>query len=234
MSKAWRHRSPDAQRNSPRHRRKAQRWPAVHSAAEFGASSGLYAGSPCPQNQSRTHTELFDIDSSGITNGWPARKSVERGVPLLIDASLAVWLGQFKEPRIMREINLQVLDIMLKKGAAGDFEALREYVDPEFEIIEAESLPYGGRYLGFEGYVEIMRRIFKAWEDLKWEIVNLIADGDSIAVRLILSGRRGVHSFSMPVCEVWEFRAGKLFRHTPYYFDTKKLSDLVAADTDSG
>lgn len=126
----------------------------------------------------------------------------------------------------MREINLKVLDTMLKKGAAGDFEALREYIDPEFVAIEADSLPYPGSFFGFDGYMEVMKKLFETWQDLRWDILGVIADGDSIALRLMLHGRRGSKKFSMPACEVWEFRNGKVIRATPYYFDTKLLADL--------
>jgi predicted ester cyclase len=122
---------------------------------------------------------------------------------------------------------------MLEKGAAGDFEALRQYIDPEFVTIEADSLPYPGSFFGFDGYMQIMRKLFETWQDLRWDILGLIADGDSIAVRLVLHGRRGSRTFSMPVCEIWEFRNAKVFRATPYYFDTKLLADLFASTQQS-
>jgi ketosteroid isomerase-like protein len=115
---------------------------------------------------------------------------------------------------------------MYQLGAAGDFEGLKQYLAPDFFCVEAESLPYGGTYHGFDGYVKLFTTIFGLWEDAEAEIESLIADQNSVAARVVLKGRVGDERFSMPLCEVWDLRDGKIVKVTPYYFDTKVLADL--------
>lgn len=129
----------------------------------------------------------------------------------------------------MREQNLETVKTMIERGMVGDFEGIREFISPEFVATEADSLPYPGEFRGFEGYVALMTALASTWEGLAMEVHQLIADGDTVAIRGTLSGRRGDRSFSMPLVEIWQFREGKLMESQPYYFDTKLLADIYDA-----
>jgi len=130
----------------------------------------------------------------------------------------------------MRETNLKIVETVLEKGAAGKLDELSQYFHTDWVCVEADSLPYSGTFKGFEGgYLRLMKEMLETWDDLSWDIKNIIADDHSVVVLLDLKGRLGDQTFDMPVCEVWEFRDGKIVRSTPYYFDTKIMSDIYEA-----
>jgi hypothetical protein len=48
---------------------------------------------------------------------------------------------------------------MLDHGANGRWQALRNVLDANFEIIEPDSLPYGGTHRGIDSYVALLQHI---------------------------------------------------------------------------
>lgn len=128
----------------------------------------------------------------------------------------------------MREQNLHIVETMIDRGLAGDFESIRQFVADDFVATEADCLPYRGEFRGFDGYVSLMMALAEAWDDLAFDIEQLIADDRTVAIRGTLSGQRGGKKFAMPVVELWDFEQGKLIASRPYYFDTKELADLYA------
>ncbi len=55
--------------------------------------------------------------------------------------------------------NTGVVEQMLDHAAHGRWDALHDVIDPSFEIVEPDSLPYGGTHRGIDGYIALMRQI---------------------------------------------------------------------------
>jgi ketosteroid isomerase-like protein len=127
----------------------------------------------------------------------------------------------------LREQNLKIARTMYAKGLAGEFEALKQFVDPDFLCVEPEGLPYRGSYRGFDGYLGLFTALSSTFDDLGFEILAMVADDKSVWTRILLHGRaKHGESFSMEITEVWEIRDGKVYKISPYYFDTKAIADL--------
>jgi ketosteroid isomerase-like protein len=127
----------------------------------------------------------------------------------------------------LREQNLKIVDTMLEKGLAGDFEALKQFVDPDFLCVEPDGLPYRGSYRGFDGYLGLFKALLATFDDLGFDRLGIVADDKSVWTRVELHGRaKNGESFSMQVAEIWEIRNGRVFKITPYYFDTKTLAEI--------
>ena len=109
---------------------------------------------------------------------------------------------------------------------AGDEAALREMMDPDFTVEEADSLPYGGTYRGVEGWMTLSRAVVAAWAGFRLELADYVAETpDSLVVRFRIAGRsrKTGRSFESSVMEWWMFKEGRLLRILPYYFDTHLL-----------
>ena len=48
---------------------------------------------------------------------------------------------------------------MVDHAATGRWDARRDVLDPSLQIIEPDSLPYGGTHHGPDGYVALMQHI---------------------------------------------------------------------------
>ncbi|CAH1663698.1 MULTISPECIES: nuclear transport factor 2 family protein [unclassified Chelatococcus] len=114
----------------------------------------------------------------------------------------------------------------------GDFETLGSMLAPDFVCHEAESLPYGGKWRGIDGWKALCKAIVTSWKGVKATPIEFLGETpDTIVIRLSLVGfsRRTGKSLDTTVLELWRFRDGQLREIIPYYWDT---AALAAADRD--
>jgi hypothetical protein len=100
----------------------------------------------------------------------------------------------------------------------------------DFEIVEAEGLPYGGCYRGFEGWRRLSDAILSTWSGFRIKLIEMHGDDESAVLRFDISGRsrRTGTAWQSSVLELWKFRDGLLARIDPYYFDTHLLAKADA------
>lgn len=111
----------------------------------------------------------------------------------------------------------------------GDMETVKRFVAADILVHEAESLPYGGTYRGPAGVDRLARLIYSTWEDMDTQLIEITAGGDYAVALMHFSakGKKTGKSFSFPIAEAWRFNAeGKAIEWCPFYFDTKKCSEV--------
>lgn len=137
-----------------------------------------------------------------------------------------------------RETNLQKLDrfghsAVFGEGYAEALKVQQSLLHPDFEIVEAPSLPYGGTYRGIEGWAALLAKIKTIWCPFRvtplWTIGE--PDGDRFGKMYRISGKSVVSgkAFDTNVFELWEFKDGLIIGTRPYYWDTKELHDIHQA-----
>jgi ketosteroid isomerase-like protein len=110
---------------------------------------------------------------------------------------------------------------------AGDWPAMEKMLHPDFEVLEAEGLPYGGTYRGFEGWRRLSDKVLSTWSGFRIKLMEMHGGDDDYAiVRFAMSGRsrKTGTAWDTTVLELWNFRNGLLARIDPYYFDTHLLA----------
>lgn len=129
----------------------------------------------------------------------------------------------------MQRSNKDNLRVFFDAAKANNVELMLAALHPNLQVIEAESLPYGGGMQGRENFTDFSKNVFKTWRNTSVTVQELIGDGDYVVVLATMSGEGKVtgESFSMPIAEVWRFDAdGLAVEIKPFYFDTKKLVDI--------
>lgn len=123
--------------------------------------------------------------------------------------------------------NRDVVQAVFAASAAEDWDVVKSHLHDDVRIIEADSLPYSGVFVGPEAFIALNRQVFETWEDSSNAIEHILADGDHVVILTTMSGRgrgSGEH-FSVPLAAVWLFEGGKVKEIRPYYFDTKLMHD---------
>jgi SnoaL-like domain len=118
-----------------------------------------------------------------------------------------------------------VVEQLLDHAANGRWEALEGVLDPAFEIVEPESLPYGGVHRGVSGYIALMQRIGRLFE-LDFEPLGLHAlDGGLVLLRMIVTftARASGRSVRVPVVEILRVERGLVARSEVYLADPAAL-----------
>lgn len=113
----------------------------------------------------------------------------------------------------------------------GDWGTMEAMIHPEFEVVEAEGLPYAGTYRGFEGWRRLSEAVLETWSSFRISAIEMHGgDAESAIIRFAISGRsrRTGNPWESSILELWKFRDGRLARIDPYYFDTHLLAKADA------
>jgi ketosteroid isomerase-like protein len=128
--------------------------------------------------------------------------------------------------------NSDILKSYLDAFLAGDLAMATSFLADDFKVIESEGMPYGGEWIGRDGFSRLLEAIYGCWSDMKVELIEIIGgpDSDSFAVVMNMEGKsiRNGRDFSTSLCEIWNVRKGKLALVKPFYWDTKLMSELAS------
>ena len=123
-----------------------------------------------------------------------------------------------------------ILEKFLKLGRSRDMAALEAMTTEDIQIKQAPSLPFGGVYIGWAGYLEVTEKLFGKLRKVHRELIETWAGPQcSLLAHFMLNAisKRTREEISMPLLEKWEFKDDKVAAITPFYYDTRKLSDLL-------
>ena len=123
-----------------------------------------------------------------------------------------------------------ILKKFLELGRSRELTALEAMVTEDLRIEQAQSLPFGGVYLGWAGYLDVTQKLFGKMRKVHLELINTW-DGQqrSLVAHFMLNAisKRTQEKISMPLLEIWEFEGNKVSAITPFYRDTHLLSELL-------
>jgi uncharacterized protein len=132
---------------------------------------------------------------------------------------------------VVQEANIHIVQTALDNARAGKLDLARPFFSDDFILYEAEGLPFGGDYRGWEGYKQVLDKLNQFWSpDRKQSFRHFIPYGDNkVIIHFELDGhinKNGRH-VRMPVVAIWELKDGKVTRIRPFFFDTKLIADLA-------
>ena len=123
-----------------------------------------------------------------------------------------------------------ILEKFLELGRSRELTALEAMVTEDLRIEQAQSLPFGGVYLGWGGYLDVTQKLFGKMRKVHLELIDTW-DGQqrSLVAHFMLNAisKRTQEKISMPLLEIWEFEGNKVSAITPFYRDTHLLSELL-------
>lgn len=126
----------------------------------------------------------------------------------------------------MSQQHVQIVQSVYEAFHRGDIGAVLAAFDPQLELVEAESLPYGGVYHGHAGVQQMLAALGAVWEVFQFTLEQVVAHGDEVIVFLQIKGRlRGSERpIEMPLIEVWRIRDGLVVAIRPFYWDTGAIA----------
>jgi ketosteroid isomerase-like protein len=119
----------------------------------------------------------------------------------------------------MSSSNAELVQKMLAAYLNGDDDTLRAMIPPDGEIYGAPGILNSGTYRGFEGFQEWIKQWEEAWDEVKYDLQEVIEVGDYVVVipaHIVAkgagSGVRTDNTFGW----MYEFRDGKAVRFHTY------------------
>ena|SRR5579859_5517247 len=132
----------------------------------------------------------------------------------------------------LEDENRKVFTACYEAAREGDWERFKSHLDPEVELHEAASLPYGGACKGPDRVVAFLQVMFSAWGSVEFELDQMLVGRDLgfVLFDVRFTARRGA-AVHIPVVELWRICDAKLTEIRPFYFDTHAVRNALA---DSG
>ena len=89
----------------------------------------------------------------------------------------------------MSQENVELLQSIYDRWAAGDFRAGRDLLDPDITTVWAQDFPTAGTYHGPDAHAAAMREWLSAWTDLRLEAERFVDAGESVVVPFVVRAR---------------------------------------------
>ncbi|MBL4613204.1 MAG: nuclear transport factor 2 family protein [Emcibacter sp.] len=120
----------------------------------------------------------------------------------------------------------QQIETLYALTAEGKWNEVENQLTDDFEIIEADSLPYGGEWKGKDSLQRLFTHVFGFWDDPSLEIHDITVSEDNAIGLLTIhaTSRHNGERMAMKVAEVFHLRGDKICGITPYYFDTAAIA----------
>ena len=129
----------------------------------------------------------------------------------------------------MSQENVAAVRAVYDEWRNGNFRAGVDLYDAQALLVQGETFPESGNYVGLEGISEYMRTFLEAWEEVTIDAEDLVDAGDSVIAAVV---QRGIGKGSGAPAEfryfqVWTFRGDRVIR-------LDVLRDRAAADDAAG
>jgi len=126
---------------------------------------------------------------------------------------------------------LDVYYKMVEVMKAGDDEATRALIDPNFVMYEDESMPYGGIYRGPDGLMELIYKVWNTWGGSHFEPQYQLEEpgGDRVATVVHFKGHLGKSKTPVEaiINEVWTIRNGMAVEARVWYYDATRIARAI-------
>jgi ketosteroid isomerase-like protein len=115
--------------------------------------------------------------------------------------------------------NVDIIKRLYKAFEEGDIDAVFEVLDPNIEWIEADGIPYAGRFVGYDAIRDgVFAKIGAEWDNFTAEVHEFI-DGGDVVVTLGTDG--GIYKgtgkkMRAPTASVWRLKDGKVIYFRQY------------------
>jgi ketosteroid isomerase-like protein len=129
----------------------------------------------------------------------------------------------------MSEPNVELVRAWVEAFNRGDTEASIELCDPDFELVESQTLPGAARVSGHEGLRRYERGWRRNWSDQEWrveELIDLPPNRVLLIARLWLKGLRSGAEVERRWTYLFTVRDGKLLRQDGYDSKEEALGAL--------
>lgn len=131
----------------------------------------------------------------------------------------------------VRQANKEVVQRVYDAVSSGDIEAFLAQCAEDMVLVEADSLEVGGTYRGRESVLGCIGRLAEHYDWSTLEVAELVADGDERVAARVSVKAAGPDRAVFEISEWWLVRDGKVVECRPYYLDTQRMNEVLAANT---
>lgn len=114
---------------------------------------------------------------------------------------------------------------------AGDDDATRALISPDFVLYQDGGMPYGGVYHGPDEFLSLCAEVWKTWGGTHFEPLYQLTEpgGTRICAVVYFKADIGGGEFvDTTLSEIWDFQNGQAVEARLWYHDTPRLVEALA------
>ncbi len=129
----------------------------------------------------------------------------------------------------MAQDNVDVIESAWEAFRKGDLDAAAEAIDPSGELITPDSLPWGGTYVGPDGFRDFVAKLNDSFDQFKPVPEKVLgADDDHVVVVVRAAGQtKSGNDLEFEVVWVYRLRGGKVV-HAQVFTDSAPILEALA------
>jgi len=129
----------------------------------------------------------------------------------------------------MSQENVNAIKQMYEAAGRGEMERALSAIDENLVVYEQESLPYGGRYEGHDGFQKLFQNLSAHWDDFKFAPQEFMDAGETVVAIVQLTGnaKQTGSPLDMTMYELWRMRGGKAVECRSIVWDTAKMLEIL-------
>lgn len=111
-----------------------------------------------------------------------------------------------------------------------DFKTMATVIAKEAVYYQAEGLPYGGTFTGFENWTKMYTHAGSLYDvQIVQEPIYFSNHKESIAIYFTIkcTSKKSGKTITMPISEHFEVKDGKIISVRPFYYDTKAFAEFL-------
>jgi uncharacterized protein len=110
----------------------------------------------------------------------------------------------------MPDSNIDRLRAGYEALSSGDYESVRELIDPEIVLMDRPEVPDARTYLGYEGMLSTLRDTSDSFEGFRLDPEQFFENGDRIVAVLSMTGRGRASGVPVEerIAHLWTLRDG--------------------------
>jgi ketosteroid isomerase-like protein len=126
---------------------------------------------------------------------------------------------------------IDVLKQFLDSLETGDFATAAALLDPDVVVRASPDLPYGGDYVGLEGFGELGAKMIADLEfgNLAREEVQLDDERVVVFLKARFKGKATGEEAVIPIVEIYTIRDGRIVDVDPYYKTPAAIGRILPA-----
>lgn len=127
------------------------------------------------------------------------------------------------------EANRKLITDALERIAQGDMDALWRIYDPAVTFHEAACLPYGGSHVGIAATKAAYAKLCDSFSAMHAVMETVLASRDIVILHqtITFTAKATGKGGTLPVCELFRFRDGKVIEWRAHYFDACLVANAL-------
>ncbi len=125
--------------------------------------------------------------------------------------------------------NKQIIEGLYQNMSERNLSKVLPALDEHLKIWVPKSLPFGGEFLGREGFIAMVSKINQTWEYLKIAYLHYYLSEEISADQLLVQGKmlgkafQADESYSFHFINQWRLRDNRIIEHRVFVDDTFEL-----------